>query len=90
MRACVYISFSLLPVVASDVVDPEGVADVLLALVLVFAEAREDVNLIELGVDCGSLGEARHRYCGGEEQQQIMFNSEIKTLTPPADVIQLR
>lgn len=64
MRVC--FSFSLLPVVAGDVIDPERVADVLLAFVLVLAEARQDVDLIELGVDGGSLGKARHRHCGGK------------------------
>lgn len=63
---CLLRSLSLLPVVAGDVVDPEGVADVLLAFVLVFAEARQDVDLIELRVDGGSLGKARHRHCGGK------------------------
>ena len=62
---CVFIS--LLPVVACNVIDPEGVADVLLAFVLVLAEAWQDVDLIELGVDGGSLGKARHRYCGGKK-----------------------
>lgn len=61
---CVCLSLTLLPVVAGDVVDPEGVSDVLLALVLVFAEARQHVDLVELGVDGGSLSEARHRHCG--------------------------
>lgn len=58
---------SLLPVVACNVIDPEGVADVFLAFVLVLAEAWQDVDLIELGVDGGSLGKARHRYCGGRK-----------------------
>ena len=56
------LSLFLLPVVAGDVINPEGVADVLLTLVLVFAEARQDVDLVEVGVDGGSLGEARHRH----------------------------
>lgn len=48
------------PAVAGDVVDPEGVAHVLLPLVLVLAEAGEDVDLVQLGIYGGPLGEARH------------------------------
>lgn len=70
----VFISLSLVPVVAGDVVDPEGVADVLLPFVLVFAEARQDVDLVELWVDGGSLGEARHRHCGGKNKTTEVKN----------------
>lgn len=52
-----------LPVVTGDVVDPKGVADVLLPFLLVFAETRQDVNLVELRVNGGSLSKTGHRHC---------------------------
>lgn len=65
--SCVY----FVPVVACNVVDPEGVTDVLLSFVLVLAEARQDVDLIQLGVYGGPLGEARHRHCGTNTQREV-------------------
>lgn len=55
-----WLSFRGLPVVTGDVVDPERVAHVLLPFVLVFAQPRQDVDLVELRVDGGSLGETSH------------------------------
>lgn len=60
-RRCALPGF--LPVVTGDVVDPKGVADVLLPFLLVLAETREDVNLVELRVDGGSLSKTCHRHC---------------------------
>lgn len=76
-------SLTRLPVVTGNVIYPEGVADVLFTFLLVFAEARKDMNLIELGVDGGSLGKACHRHYGGKKIIKInmKFNSEIKTVS---------
>lgn len=65
------LSLRLLPVVAGDVVDPEGVAHIFLAFVLVFTEAGQDMDLVEFRVDGGSLGEARHRHCGANRRSKI-------------------
>lgn len=55
-----WLSFRGLPVVTGDVVDPEWVAHILLPFVFVFAQPRQDVDLVELRVDGGSLGETSH------------------------------
>lgn len=71
------LSLRLLPVVAGDVVDPEGVAHIFLAFVLVFTEAGQHVDLVEFRVDGGSLGEARHRHCMHKRSKQTVKDKHI-------------
>lgn len=52
-----------LPVVTGNVINPEGVADILFTLLLVLAEPRQDMDLIELRVNGGSLSKTRHWHC---------------------------
>ncbi len=43
------------PFVVYDVVNPERVFDVVVTLVLVFTETREDVDFVQLMIDGGTL-----------------------------------
>lgn len=61
---CVCVLRGFLPAVTGDVINPKGVADILFTLLLVLAEPRQDMDLIELRVNGGSLSKTRHWHCG--------------------------
>lgn len=47
-----------IPFVINDVVNPEGIFNVVITLIFVFTQTRKNVDFIELMVDSGTLSKA--------------------------------